>query len=211
MWRAMTDVKGSRRAKAEATRRKILRAATAEFGERGYHGATIASIAKRAGVAHQTVYFVFHTKAELISAAIDAQVMGDDPPVLPQDTDWWHAMEDEPDAAEALRLFVRGAGPLFRRASRLSEILRGAALTDAEVRRTHEYHEELQRTGFRQVVEVLAAKGPLRDGLSVEEATDVLLVSLSDGAYVFLTVDRGWDHDRAIEWFCDALPRLLLA
>jgi len=207
----MSDVKGSRRARAEATRRKILRAATAEFGERGYHGATITSIAERAGVAHQTVYFVFHTKAALISAAIDALVMGDDPPVLPQDTEWWRAMEQDPDPAEALRHFVRGAGPLYQRASRLGEILRAAALTDPEVRRTHEHHEELQRTAYREVVEILASKGELRDGLTLDDATDVLLVTLSDSAYVFLTVDRGWSHDRAIEWFCDALPPLLLA
>ena len=66
------DVKGPRRRRAEATRQKILRAAHEEFVERGYHGATIASIARRAGVATQTVYFVFHTKTELVSAAIDA-------------------------------------------------------------------------------------------------------------------------------------------
>ena len=44
---------------------------TTSFVEKGYHGATVASIAARAGVATQTVYYVFNTKAALISAAID--------------------------------------------------------------------------------------------------------------------------------------------
>ena len=73
--RAMADVKSSRREKAAQTRARIVEAAHAEFLDNGFHGATIASVARRAGVATQTVYFVFHTKAELISAVIDAMVM----------------------------------------------------------------------------------------------------------------------------------------
>jgi AcrR family transcriptional regulator len=207
----MSDVKSSRRAKADATRHKILRAAHAEFCDRGYHGATIASIAKRAGVATQTVYFVFHTKAELISATIDTLVMGEEQPTIPQEAPWWLAMRAEPDPVEALHEFVRGAAPLFQRASALGEILRAAALTDDEVRRTHDHHEELRATGFREVVEVLAAKAPLRHGLTVDTATDVLLVALSDSVYVQLTTERGWSHDDVVRWFCDALPSLLLA
>ena len=206
----MDQVKSSRRHKAEATRGKILAAAHQEFCERGYHGATIASIARRAGVAAQTVYFVFHTKAELISATIDALVMGEEPPEIPQETAWWRAMQDEPDAAEALRGFVRGAAPLFQRASALSEILRAAALTDEEVRRTHLHHEELRATGFREVVELLAGKGPLREGLTVDTATDIMLVAFGDATYVQLTAERGWGHEQAIDWLCDALPLLLL-
>lgn len=206
----MTDVKSSRRRRAEATRRRILLAAHAEFTERGYHGATIASIASRAGVAAQTVYFVFHTKAELISAAIDMLVVGQDDPTVPQDADWWAAMQREPDPHEALRRFVRGAAPLFQRASGLSEILRAAALTDDEVLRTHLHHEELRATGFRDVVHALSEKGPLREGLTVDTATDILLVIFSDAQYVLFTSERGWSHEVTIEWFSKTLPALLL-
>jgi AcrR family transcriptional regulator len=206
----MADVKSTRRAKSLATRHKILDAAESEFAASGYHGATIASIARRAGVATQTVYFVFHTKAELISAAIERLVMGDDD-AEPQDRDWWRAMRAEPDAATALQLFVTGAAPLFQRASGLSEILRGAALTDDELRSTHEHHERLREIGFREVVEMLTTKGRLRSGLDVGTATDVLLVEFSDASYVLLTVDRGWSHEQAVEYYCEALPLVLLA
>ncbi len=207
---AMSEVKKSRRQRAEATKRKILLAAQEEFTSAGYHGATIASIAARAGVAPQTVYFVFHTKAELISAAIDTLVMGEDDPVIPQDTDWWRRMVDDPDPVVALQHFVRGAAPLFQRASGLAEILRAAALTDEEVRRTHEHHEQLRALGFHEVIEVLAAKGPLSSGLNVDTATDALLVMFSDSTYVQLTQERGWSHDEVVEWFCELLPRALL-
>ena len=83
--------------KAVATRGRIIAAAETEFAAHGYHGATIADIATRAGVAPQTVYFTFNTKAKLMSAVIDRAVMGDDPH-LPESTDWWSAMIAEPSA-----------------------------------------------------------------------------------------------------------------
>lgn len=206
----MGEVKSSRREKSEATRRKILRAAHEEFGEKGYHGATIASIAKRAGVAGQTVYFVFHTKSALISAVIDTLVMGEEEPTIPQESPWWRAMVGEPDAAAALGHFIRGAGPLFERASTISEILRGAALTDEEVRRTHEFHEDLRRTAFREVMVTIAEKAPLRAGLTVDTATDILLTVYGDTTYFIMTKERGWTHDQYIDWLRAALPTLLL-
>ena len=171
----------------------------------------MASIARRAGVAGQTVYFVFHTKSALISQLIDLLVMGEDEPTLPQDTPWWSAMRTDPDAVESLRHFIRGAGPLFARASTMSEILRGAALTDGEQRETYEYHERLRQAGFREVVEVVASKGRLRPPLDIAAATDVLLTVFGDSTYYLMTVERRWDHERVVEWLCDAVPLLLLA
>ena len=199
-----------RRDKSRETRRRILRAAHEEFLERGYHGATIASIARRAGVATQTVYFVFHTKAELISAVIDAAVMGAQDEV-PQETPWWDQMLAAASAGDALRTFVHGAAPLFARASAVSEVLRGAALTDPELRTTLAEHDELQRAAYRQVIDAVAAKGPLRPGLEPDAATDILLTVLGDGTYVYLTTVRAWPHDAVVAWLADALPRLLLA
>ncbi len=201
---------GSRRDKAAATRRRILRAAHDAFVENGYHGTTIAAVAQRAGVAAQTVYFTFHTKSALISAVIDQAVLGEDEPTIPQATPWWAAMAAAPTADEALRIFIRGAGLLFERASRISEILRAAALTDDEVRRTYEHHEALRRTGFREVVDLLATKGRLRSGLDAEGATDVLLTLLSDATYDAFTSERGWSHERVVEWMAGVLPGGLL-
>ena len=201
---------GHRRDKAELTRRRVIHAAHQEFLDNGFHGATMAAIAQRAGVAGQTVYFVFHTKAELLSAVIDAAVMGEDPPTIPQDADWWAAMHTAPSAEEVLRRFVRGAGPLLARASRISEVLRAAALTDPEVRTIFDRHDRLQVAGYGQVVDLAAVKGPLRPGLTPETATDLLLTLCGDSTYAQLTTERGWTHDQVIDWLADATPRLLL-
>lgn len=206
----MARSQGVRRERAGDTRRRIIKAAQVEFVERGFHGATIASIAKRASVAAQTVYFVFHTKANLISAAIDALVMGEDDPVIPQDTPWWAAMRTAPDAAASLRHMIRGAAPLFARASVLGEILRSAAITDDEVRTTYDHHERLRREGFREVVEVISTKGALRKPLTVDSATDILMTMYSDTTYYLMTHEYGWTDERYIDWLCDVLPTVLM-
>jgi AcrR family transcriptional regulator len=210
----MADVKRSRREKAAQTRARIIEAAHAEFLDRGFHGATIASVATRAGVATQTVYFVFHTKAELISAVIDAQVMAPDPATgevrPPELMPWWQEMVTDPDPVSTLVRFVRGVAPLYERAAAVSEVLRAAALTDDEVRRTHEHHMRLQREGFGGVVRLVAEKGTLRDGLDEARATDVLLTVFGDSTYHLLRTEHGWSHETVLAWFEAVLPDLLL-
>ena len=63
-------VKMTRRERAKATRRRIAEAALARFSGQGYAATTMEAIANDAGVAVQTVYFTFHTKAELLIAAL---------------------------------------------------------------------------------------------------------------------------------------------
>jgi AcrR family transcriptional regulator len=205
----MTAVKASRRDRSRATRRKILEAAYEEFVEKGYHGATIAAIAERARVAPQTVYFVFHNKPALISAVIDHAVLGDDS-IAPPDSEWWAAAVDEADAAESLRVFIRGSGPLFARASVISETLRAASLTDDELRATYDRHERLRYDAFGEFIGTIAPKGGLREGLDEEAATDLLFTLFSDTVYYLMTVERHWSHERFVDWLCEALPHLLL-
>ena len=84
----MPHVKPTRKEKAAATRRRMLDAAHACFVERGYPGTTMAAIAERAGVAEQTLYFTFHTKAGLLGEVFERAVFGADelPPHLQP---WW--------------------------------------------------------------------------------------------------------------------------
>lgn len=55
---------------AERTRRKILDAAKDEFFEKGYTGARVESIAKKAGLNKQLIYHYFKGKDELINETI---------------------------------------------------------------------------------------------------------------------------------------------
>src|SRR5690348_14145604 len=87
----MSDVKRQpgqrRRDRAHSTRRRIIGAAYQLFRVHGYSATTMEAIATAAGVAVQTIYYVFGTKAHLLRDVTEAVVVGeheaDTPPVDP--------------------------------------------------------------------------------------------------------------------------------
>src|SRR3978361_677528 len=70
-----------RQAQVAATRRRIVEAALQKFVTGGYGSTSIPDIAKVAGVSAPTVYASFAGKADLLKAAIDFSLAGDDAPV----------------------------------------------------------------------------------------------------------------------------------
>ena len=65
-----SEPKLTRAEKTALTRRRMLDAAFTTFAESGYHGASMADIARRAGVAEPTMYFTFHSKSELLQQVL---------------------------------------------------------------------------------------------------------------------------------------------
>jgi len=57
------------RQSAEERREQVLEAATHEFARRGYHAASTAAIAERAGISQPYIYALFPNKKELFLAA----------------------------------------------------------------------------------------------------------------------------------------------
>jgi AcrR family transcriptional regulator len=57
--------------RGEATRRRILDAAEAVFGEKGYHAASVTEITQRAQVAQGTFYLYFHSKREIFLQLVE--------------------------------------------------------------------------------------------------------------------------------------------
>jgi len=53
-------------ARGEATRGRLLAAAEQEFGEKGFHAASVSSITGRAGVAQGTFYLYFPSKEDIL-------------------------------------------------------------------------------------------------------------------------------------------------
>ena len=62
------------RLSAEERRDQVVEAAVEEFGERGYHAASTAGIAKRAGISQPYIYALFADKHELFLAVHDRVV-----------------------------------------------------------------------------------------------------------------------------------------
>ncbi len=189
-------------------------AAHAEFTERGYHDTTMAAIAERAGVAVQTVYLGFRTKAGLLEELVGNAVLGrtrDGQIGPPDETEAYGRALAEPDGAEALSLWVDGALPVYERTSAIGDAGRSAYASDPYLADWWVRSEALRLDGCVRMVQALADHGALRAGLSVKEGADILATTLSPQSYLAFTVDRGWTVDHLGAWLKDALPRLLVA
>jgi AcrR family transcriptional regulator len=210
---SMVTSKTQRRTQAErsaATRRKILRAARDIFISDGYTATTMTRIADRAGVAVQTVYFVFHTKGELLTKVYEAAVLGDRSPTPPGETDWYQRASTDRVGRQAIATFVSGAAAILRRTAPLEGVVQTASPTEPILEEAHERGEQLRVQGYRRFVDTLRQRGLLREDTDSGEATDVLLSIVGPHMYATLTTDRGWNHQKYVDWASRSVPYLLL-
>ena len=67
----MTTLREPQQERSRTTRRRLIEAALDCFGERGWHGVTVAVIAERAGVSRGAAQHHFPTREDLVAAAVD--------------------------------------------------------------------------------------------------------------------------------------------
>lgn len=197
-----------RRERARATRRRIVEAAYKLMAERGYVRTTMTDIADEAGVAVQTVYFTFHTKAALLQEAFDLAVIGDDLGLGPDERPWFREFEEEPEARAAIEIAVAATAPIFERVAPLRAVFQTLA-DDPEAAGFHAQRETLRHDAYRRMVAMLARKRQLRPGLDLDQATDAVFVLLSPDLYRDLVVGRGWTQDAWCAWIATTLEQAI--
>ncbi len=149
---AASDGKAPRTARGERTLRKILDAAAAEFGERGFHEAGITHITQRAGVALGTFYTYFDSKEAVFRALVryfSDQVRDGAGRVLSGAPDQLTA---EHRGLEWFLGFAREHKEIYR-------IIEQAEFVDPDVFRYH-YESTVER--IRKRLEAAAARGEVR-------------------------------------------------
>ena len=190
------------------------------FCVNGYLGTTMSAIAAEAGVAVQTLYYTFHTKAAVLDEVIGAAIVGFDhwrePPPNPQIGElltwlpWWAAFESAPDASAALEVFVTNGVRILERVGPIVGAMHGGA-GDPDAEAVVRTAEERRVDAYRAVVRALARKpGGLRPGLGEAAATDILVVVFSAEVFQALA-RRGWSLGRCTSFFQTLLASQLLA
>jgi AcrR family transcriptional regulator len=171
---AASDGKAPRTARGERTLRKILDAARAEFGERGFSDSSIVGITQRAGVALGTFYTYFDSKEVLFQALVrdmSAQVRDHVAPALK-------------DAADALDAEGRALESFLRFAGQHRDVYR--IIDEAEFVDPSAYREHYETTAVRIAARLAAARD---NGEISRDFTDADLETLAwavMGANVFL-------------------------
>jgi AcrR family transcriptional regulator len=198
-----------RRQRSLRTRTRIVDAATRLFVERGYVATTIEDVADAAGVAVQTVYYLFGTKPSVLAGVLDASIAGDAEPVALLDRPSLRGILAAPDPSAAVELLVDESVGIVARTAPVYEVVRRAA-ADPDVGALLDANRGARRADQRRLVEMLADGGHLRPGVDVDTAADVLYAVMNEEVYRLLVVDCGWDIDRFRTWLVTLLTDQLI-
>jgi AcrR family transcriptional regulator len=199
-----------RSAGARETRQSIVGAARHLFVTSGYPVATYPAVADAAGVSVQTVYSHFPTKRDLLKEVIDQAVAGDDEAVAIADRPEVAAILNEPTPEGKLRLHAAHAVAIAQRATSVDQMLRSAAVVDAEAAELWRRGSRERRMGMEQFASHLFQGGHLREGLTVEQATDRLAVLIDPELYRLTVGVKEWSPAQHEEWLAELLIASLL-
>ncbi len=180
-------------ARGKITRNKLLEAAAKEFGEMGFHAASISGITRAANVALGTFYVYFDSKEAIFRALVD---------YMSHLTRAWIAervgpsadrLEAERKGLQAFIEFVRGHRDLYRL------VMEAQFVADDAYRRYYNDFAEAYQRNLAAAV----ARGEIRDGKNEVRAWALM------GMSVFLGLRYAiWDDSQPAEEIVAAMSDL---
>lgn len=199
-----------RKQAAQRNRHAIAEQARRIFIEQGYHGATMAGIARAAGVSHETVYAILGPKPALFRHLIETALSGADEPIPALEREAVRQARAEPSPARVIELFARIVRQIHQRLAPLFAVLTDAARSDADLQALADELNARRVGHMRLFVEDLRSKHGLRDEIPVELATDMIWAMNSTEFYLLFVRDRGWSPEAYEAWLAETWKRLLL-
>ena len=189
--------------RAQVTRRRIADAARTLFRNRGYGATTLQAVAYEAGVAVQTVYAVYGSKAGILHELRDSVLRQPEADAL------FEEALRESDAEGKLKLFARSIRRRWEFGHDVVAIHGDAAATDASVRVEVEHVLERRRAGIDRLARTL--EGQLAPGIDLAHATAIIDALTLPEVYAELTDVAHWDADEFEGWLARSLRNQLLA
>ena len=197
---AVSADKAPRTERGRKTVRKLLEAAAAEFGERGYHEAAITGITQRAGVALGSFYTYFESKEELFRALVRDMSHATRQHVA-------EAVAGAPDRLAAERIGLAAFIAFTRAHPELYRIVEEAQFVAEDAYRAH-YRSFVE--GYRQGLAAAAARGEIVEGPDELRAWALIGMSVFLGMR-YAVWDRDLDPqevaDRAIDLVAEGLRK----
>ena len=195
------------RAQNLAVARNLIRTAALEaFLDDGYVGTTMTDVARRAGVARQTVYNLFESKATLLVDVIGHQVA--DPEHRDQGRDRAEVL-GAPDAGSVLHRFAVAHRRVVERTAPIMRVALQAAAVDEAVGEHLRRLEADRVVAVSAVVDAVAGTGTLRS----DEPIDVLargLAVLTSPTVAVAALDGGLTTEDFERWIALTSEGLLV-
>ena len=203
----MSAVKGEpksslRAERAQVTRTRIADAARTLFSTRGYGSTTLTAIASEAGVAVQTVYAVYGSKAGILRALREAVLRQPDAEAL------FEAAMRERDPDAQLHLFARSIRQRWEHGHDVVAIHQDAAATDPTLRHEVEGVLAIRRNGIGRLA--ASFQPALAPGVEAARATAILDALTLPEVYAELVDVQSWTPDEFEAWLVMTLRQQLL-
>jgi AcrR family transcriptional regulator len=197
-----------RRAQAAQTRDDIVEAARRLFLNHGFGQTTVSAVAAAAGVSVETIYKAFGSKAGLVRALVVRGLEGAGPVPAERRSDEMQALERDPRAV--IRNWSRLATEVAPRTASIVLLIRSAAGTDPEMAQLLAEVDAQRLRRMEQNAQTLFERGDLRDGMTLEQARDILWTMSSPELYELLVLRRGWSIDRFAAFQAEQMIAALL-
>lgn len=193
MSKAETGTRGYRselrQRQAADTRRRVVEAAAEVFGENGYHGATFAEMAKRAGVSVETVQ-KHGPKTALLWAAVEVRSFGVEGQLDLRDTEQGRAMLGAPDPTGFAAAVAETILAINESASGVWAAAVAAAQGDRESQGMLKENIATIRTQAENVLRVIKKRGWLRTDVPFDDLVEATCVITSPEGYIrFVMID----------------------
>ncbi|MDT0169719.1 helix-turn-helix domain-containing protein [Pseudarthrobacter sp. BRE9] len=187
-----------RQEQAAETRRTIIAAANELFIAQGYGQTTIKQVAERAGVAAETVYSAFRTKAGLLRHVWYVDFRGDDADVTLYDRAEMQSILAEPDLPNRIRRHAVFVTASNRRIYPLLDALAGAAASEPDAAAMLAEWADRRLDVATRYAHAAAGTGQL--AVSEEECRDVMYATMDGTLWAQLVGQRGWSDERFSDW-----------
>ncbi|WP_034804644.1 TetR family transcriptional regulator [Intrasporangium oryzae] len=181
-----------RRARAAERRDAVVTAAREHFLADGFVATTVAAVAADAGVSVESVYKWFGSKAGLLRAVWDRSLAGSGPTHAERRSD--AGSRRATDGATVIRNWARLAAEVGAVADPVLRLVESAAHVDPEAARLRDAIERERTARMAHNAAYLVEAGYLRDGVTPEQARDVLLLYTT--FYDRLVKQSGWTPEQ---------------
>lgn len=191
----------------QETRRRILAVATDLVVGGGYGAMTVAGLARAAEVSPQTVYNAVGGKAEVVKAAYDVLLAGDESTAPMADRPAFRAIVEARDVAAYGAAYAAWTRAIYDRVgSFLAALLAHGSAGDPVLEEFVSTIDRERRTGNELSIpaKLRADLGPALAGV-----TDVVWVLTAPEVHDRLTRRAGWTPDAYQQWLARELERAL--
>lgn len=197
-----------RSAQASDTRAAVLSAAHDLFIREGWQKATIAAIARQAGVSVETIYAGSGSKLALLEAVVVASVRGLQPGTNLMDQAGPRAILEAPDQRSQITLFAKDIAEVLRRVAPLMAVVRAAAESEPALKELYVGLHRGRTGNLAMLVDAMLRHGPLR----TDRDTAIASLDRLSSPELFLVVTNveGLSSAQYVTWLADALTALLL-